>query len=377
MPTHVRDPNLYLNDRNIYDGLKTTRKATSSVLLALARQRGIILYDGIPNDDLIRYLSRLTHSWNDLRVMLELVNTANRAERWATSTLPFNKPVGQLERVLRSLQEKQASARDEVWQISSTSRGKDKSVIVTIRYTMPDFSKSAMIQLTEHICRIEFTPDGGTILVRHPKQDRAEQLVAAVLGALNDEKDTDLDLTKIELSDVTSNRLRSMFFTRLAEGLPGFRLSEIPSVRGNHGDPTSAPTRLERRATAAIQSAVRRVSLHGTSITGTSEYRQFFGKAGAEANFYITAITWIADELETSGLRVEFEASFTNQAACSGFVYRVRKVWYRTEDGALRRTGVAPQLPDQRRLMKLIETQARRVCDEIKNASSAARRPAR
>lgn len=371
MTTHVRDPNLYLNDRNIFDGLKGTRKATAAVLLSLARQRGLVLSELTPQDDLIQYISRLTHSWHDIKAMIDLINTADRREKKTTRTLPFKKTGKELERVLTQIMERQAEARDEVWKIATS--GKGKSAAVTIKYRMPDFNKSAMTQLTEHTCHIDLISDNGKINVRYDKQDRAQQLVASVLKFLNDETDLNRESEEIELSTVRSSRLRSEFFTKLIEGIPGFRLLEVSTVRGNNSSLGDKPTSLENRATAALQSAIKstikKVVFSGRSITGTNEYRQFFGKPGAEPNFHITSIAWVSDEVEHGRLRAEFEASFSTQATCAGFVYRVRKVWYRAADGVLRRGGVSPQPEDERRLMDLVEVRARAVCREIKIAA--------
>lgn len=371
MTTHVRDPNLYLNDRNIFDGLKGTRKATAAVLLSLARQRGLILSELTPQDDLIQYISRLTHSWHDIKAMTDLINTADRREKKATRTIPFRKTTKEVERILTQLMERQAEPRDEVWKITTSNKG--KAAAVTIKYRMPDFNKSAMTQLTEHTCRIDLIADNGKINVRYDKQDRAQQLVASVLKFLNDETDLNREYEEIDLSAVRSSRLRSEFFTKLIEGIPGFRLLEVSTVRGNNGSLGEKPTPLETRATAALQSAIKstikKVTFTGRSITGTNEYRQFFGKPGAEPNFHITSIAWVSDELEHGGLRAEFESSFSNPATCTGFVYRVRKVWYRAADGVLRRAGCSPQPEDERRLMDLVEARARGVCREIKIAA--------
>lgn len=368
MTTHVRDPNLYFNDRNIYDGLKGATKASASILIALARQRGLLLSDLTPRDDVIDYLSRLTHSWHDVKAMIDLSNTADRAEKKQTRTLPFKKTAGHIERLLKQLESKQAEARDEVWKVSTANNG--RTAVVTIRYTVPDFTASAMTRLTEHTCRIEFTADQGNIQVRYPKQGRAEQLVGSVLRILNEDEDQEREAEEISLSDVRSNRLRSEFFTKIIEGIPGFKVHEVSSVRGNNGSLTDRPTSLESRAAAALQSAIKRVTLSGRSITRTNEFRQFFGKPGAEPDFHITSTSWICDEQEGKALRAEFEAGFSGQANCTGFAYRIRKIWYR-HDGVLRRTHSSPAPEDERRLMELVEVRAREVCREIKNSAGA------
>lgn len=375
MPTHIRDPHLYLNDRNIHDGLRSTRRATSSVLLQIARERGLILSELEPHDDLVRYISQLTHSWHDLKTMVDLLSTSERADRWSQATLPFKKSSSQVNKMLQALQDQQAAARDEVWNISRTKSG---MIAVEISYKLPDFSKSAMTQLTSHTCRLEFTCESGQILVRHKKQERAEQLIAVLLGRLNDDADSSREVQKIELSDVQDNRLRSEFFTALAESLPGFRLVEVPSVRGNNGMLSKTPTASDRKAAAAIQSAIRRVSLLGRSITKTSEYRQFFEASSKASRFYLTSMVWVSDDASIDGIRVEFEASFTSQADCSGFVYRVRKVWHRI-DGVLRRTPTAPAPNELQRLNSLLEAHAREVCHLIKSKAGveAEARPSR
>lgn len=366
MTTHVRDPNLYFNDRNIYDGLKGATKATPSVLLALARQRGLILSELTPKDDIILYLSRLAHSWHDIKSMIDLLNTADRAEKKQTRALPFRKTGAHIEQLLKKLQARQAEAQDEVWKVTTANKG--KTAVVTIKYAVPDFTASAMTRLTEHTCRIEFTPDHGSIQVRYPKQGRAEQLVGSVLRMLNEEDDQDREAEEITLSDVRSNRLRSEFFTKIIEGIPGFRLHEVSSVRGNNGSLSSKPTLLENRAAAALKSAIKKVTLSGRSITKTDEFRQFFGRPGNEPDFHVTSISWICNEQEGMALQAEFEAGFAGQANCTGFAYRVRKVWYRNE-GVLRRVHSAPAPEDERRLMELVEAKAREVCRQIRAAA--------
>ena len=368
MAQHVRDPSVYLNDKNIYDGLKAARnKATPGRLIEFARGRGLILSDDEPLEDLIRYISRLTHSWDDLQLMVDLVSTASRAEKYTTYRIPLATSPEDLIKVINRLREQHSKAGDEIWKQTKPNA---KTVALVVSYTLPDFKRTAVAQLTQHTCKITFSIGANDLQVRYSAQERAEEILRTVIHRLKDALDQDAEAELIELSQVKSNRLRSLFFTQLIELLPGFRLVQVPTVRGSNGSLADKPSRVEQQAASAIQGAIKRVHFSGTSIVKTSEYRRFFGSTEATADepaFHIAAIVWIGDDTErTEGIRAEFEARFSDQTNCSGFTYRVRKIWYRDSGGALRRTASHPDPLDEDRLMRLIETTAGEMCRRIK-----------
>lgn len=362
MPRLAHDSLYYADDKDIYDLLSSAKqRVTPLKLLELARTRGIILSPDENRDAVAEWIARMPFAWPQVVSLLEMTTSADRADK-LTSLRMDSATADEWSEAVSTVKGARAEQRGEVW---SVSRNGD-SLTVSVQYSELDPGRTRLAQKRERdfVVEVETTPAGG-VRVRHQSQDRAAEIVKAVCDELMKGKER-LEPKRIELYGIRDPVKRTQFFLNLIAGIDGYTLEDVKSVKGSRLSPTlevdvpseeagtDSDGQHEDRTERDLEAHVRRVALYGDGILHAAEYQTLF-----KDDFFVSSIAWTSMESRSGTQRVEFEAAFNDAEDARGFVYGVRGIWPRTQNGELRKNKVSVgQLKDTKAFHALIEESA-------------------
>jgi len=378
MPKRTLDANYFADDKDIFDLLIAARqKLTSQKLVEFARRRGLFLSIEDERDELIEKISLLPMGWKDLNELIVATDTVDRTERVTSRQLFGVKEFQDIEAAVGLLVETREN-RGEVYKPQKVGN----HLRVTVCYSELDTSRTRLVQRTQREFVLEFEAQTtGTIVVRHQDQPRAEEVVAELVGLLASKPGEPIDESRIELTGVRDATMRTNFFLKLIRGIKGYKFEDVKAVKASRfrgldadsssyiddecslddlepldGDTSDAIGPEE----ASFVTRVKEIALKGEGLLQSQQYGQL-----ATDGFFVKSIVWTSTEDTDSGTRVEFESGFVLPEEAKGFTYSVRGMYYRKTDGEFRKSKVAADPGDRRRLLRLLEDAARKAKDEI------------
>lgn len=316
-------------DKEIFDVLMSAKqRITESVLLDLAKDRGIFYSHKDSRETLASNLSLLPHDFHDLNIILGQREHSGRAEKVTSVTLNSALTIEDIKEVANGYKEQ--APLDE--KVITHQNGIDKYV-VTVRYSEIDYSKTRLVQRRPKEAGIEFIVEADKTIIRMPANAKAKDVVNNLKTRLDGRKKTDIQTDMIELSEFTSAETRTEFFISLITNLPGFRLANVTSVKVESSIKESDESELDidddqnaEQARQEMLALVKNVALKGQSLLASKEYKQL-----RENGFYITAIIWRSTQVTIPYIMVEFEAGFEEPEVGKGFKYNVRHSFHLSE----------------------------------------------
>jgi hypothetical protein len=357
----------YAEDKDVLDLLMArARSFDSATLTQLARRRGILLSSNTDREKLCAYLARLVWSWPQLQELLDLAEISPRAEKMTAAKVVSDAPLAEVNDAVKDVAEARQQKQGEHFNVT-VQNGK---VLVDVHYSEFDPSKTRLRQriAKELTVEIEQTPDGFN--VRHQANDRARQISAEVVRALEKTRKCQIEPREISLKGLASAKLRTEFFLKLMTGMPGFKLQSVTAAHTNRlgeteehpvddDDPSSEGPSTEDQIMLGV---VRRVALEGDSLLASREFLNL-----KKDGFFLSRVVWRSREEKPDPIELEFEADFENPNECKGFRYNVRGVYERRtrgEDGIKKsRAAVPPALRTE--LMRKLESSAHAALDAV------------
>lgn len=365
----VKNALLYCaTDKEIFDVLMSSRQRISaSVVLELARDRGIFYSQKDSRESLINRLSLLTHDYNDLNIILDQREHAGRAEKLTSITLNAVLTIDEVKEVAREYIAEAPS--DE--KVVAHQKGTDQ-YFVNVRYSDIDYSKTRLVQRTPKEAGIEFHVEGDKTVIRLPSNAKAKEVVENLKARLENKKKTEIPVDLIELSEFSTAAERTRFFTLLISKLQGFRLDNVTSVKVEPIKRDASEDELEleddqtkEEAKQEALALIRNVALKGESLLASEEYQSLQAKG-----FYITSIIWRSKQAAPPNQIVEFEAAFEDSIEGKGFKYSVRGA-LKFVEGIYTKT-LRPIEPDAKQeLLSLIEQTATAAIEIIREDATS------
>jgi hypothetical protein len=355
------DPARYCaTDKEIYDLLMSSKKKISDVvMLALARDRGIIYSPKESRDELASTISLLTHGFHDLSVLIEQRELASRGEKTTSITLP-TLTIEELKAVSLAFSA-DAVGEDKV---TSFQKGTD-GYEVKVQYSEMDYSRTRLIQRRQREASIEFEVQPDRTVVRLPSTEKAQAIAEELRKRIEESRKAIVSAVRTELTAMNSAPLRTEFFTKLITEMPGFSLANVTSIKVQSSDFTDEDTDdyIDNDATAEdaqseILSIVQNAALKGHSLLSTDLYQRL-----QEGGFFITSIVWDAKDQATQSI-IQFEAGFEEPKAGKGFRYNVRGV-RRYENGEHTKTYRPVPEGERNFLFDVIERAATKGLEEL------------
>ena len=357
-------PFLYCaTDKELFDVLMSSKQQfNENTMLALGRSRGIFLSDNDDRVALADKLSLMVFGSHEIRAIQAEFEKAGRGEKTTSFRLNTELSIGEIKQIADEYKE---AVGDEEKVITY---GVGSNICaVDLKYTETDFSKTRLRQRQSKEAHLEFKVEKGHTIVTLPATEKARTAAVALSERLYAKKQMNIDLEKVDLSNIDDANLRTAFFTRLISRLPSCKLQNVTRVKVDLASKTDDDLNGEdtedgsnEEASQQMLCVVRAVALDGQSLLSSSEY-QTLHKNG----FFITSITWSSKRTESPYQIVEFDAGFDDPALGTGFKYSVRG-WATQRDGEYTKSFKPIPPDDKKMFLGLIENTAMEVLREVK-----------
>lgn len=350
-------------DSEIYDVLMSSKqRITDAILLELAKDRGIFYSSKDSRETLAQSLSLLPHDYHDLGIILQQREHSGRGEKLTSITLNAALTIDDIKAITKEYQEQSPS--DE--KVLAHQKGTDQYV-VTVHYTDVDHSKTRLVQRKPKEAGIEFYVENDKTVIRMPSNTKAKEIATALKNRLDSRTKTNIPTSLIELTEFTSAKDRTQFFTTLISTLPGFKLDNVTSVKVEPITAEESESELDldddqdkEQAKQEMLALVKKVALNGQSLLLSDEYQGLQAKG-----FFITSIIWRAKQTTDPFPIVEFEAAFEEPELGKGFKYSVRGM-LNFQEGEYTKTLRPISTSDKQEMLKLIEQTASNAIVEIR-----------
>jgi hypothetical protein len=352
--------NYYLTPLDIYDTLMAKeRKLSISTMIQLAQKKGILLSSQDSRETLARYISSIPFDYGDIEELYNIIETDQRREKTTNSTVRKTISFDSVKDDVDKLNEER-EVFGEVYSIVSNPNS--PTVIIDAKYRETDFAKARMLQTTKREARIELSPKTKDTLIRFPANEKCNQIVNALISNIEKYTGQNIEVEKVELTNITTPAKRNKFFFSLMNGIEGMPTKDVLSVKMIPMNLEDADEEPEENA--QITSLIRRVAIDGQAITASKEYQSLVSKG-----FFISSIVWQADDTTTNpNTLVELEAGFAVQSECKDFKYSVKGTYaFEKEAGGFSLHRKPASELDRIKYLSLIEKAAKDSLDEVSN----------
>lgn len=364
----------FATDKDIFDLLASAKqKLTENVLREIARDRGIFFSPNDTRDDLADALSLLPFTLNELVDLMDRRETTRRNEKMTITPLGTQIEADDIKAAIKEYQDEVGPTE----KVDSHLKGIDE-VILNVEYDEMDYSRTRLIQRQRHDATIKFVQQNGKTVVRHPASEKSQRIVDNLTSRIESRRKTTIPRETIELDPDFDADERTAFFTKLMSGLPGYALKGVTNLRispskrsAADADDDSADIDEDEREVANREMLVivKSMALTGENLIASEEY-QSLRKRG----FYITAITWRADQTSIPYDAPHLHAEFADGEAGTGFKYSVKGI-YRFQEGFYTKTARPADDTEREKLYGLLETTARKVLREQRQKRAQAADP--
>lgn len=353
----------FATDKDIFDLLASAKqKLTEGVLREIARDRGIFFSPNDTRDDLANALSLLPFTLYELLNLMDRRESTRRNEKTTTITLDAQIEAEDIKAAIKEYQDEVGSTE----KVDSHLKGANE-VILNVEYDEMDYSRTRLIQRQRHDATIKFVLQDGKTVVRLPASEKSQRIVENLTNRIESHRKAAVPRETIELDPDFDADERTTFFTRLMSELPGYALKGVTNLRISpskrsavDADDDSEDFDDDEREIASREMLVivKSMALIGENLIASEEY-QSLRKRG----FYITSITWRADQTSIPYDAPHLHAEFADGEAGTGFKYSVKGI-YRFQEGIYTKTARPADDTEREKLYGLLETTARKVLKE-------------
>lgn len=353
----------FATDKDIFDLLASAKqKLTESVLREIARDRGVFFSPNDTRDDLANALSLLPFTLYELLDLMDRRESPRRNEKTTTVTLDAQIDAEDIKAAIKGYQDEVGSTE----KVDSHLKGADE-VILNVEYDEIDYSRTRLIQRQRHDATIKFVQQDGKTVVRLPASEKSQRIVENLTHRIESHRKATVPREIIELDPDFDADERSTFFTRLMSELPGYALKGVTNLRISpskrsavDSDDDSDDFDDDEREIASREMLVivKSMALTGENLIASEEY-QSLRKRG----FYITSITWRADQTSIPYDAPLLHAEFADGEAGTGFKYSVKGI-YRFQEGIYTKTVRPADDTEREKLYSLLEATSRKVLKE-------------
>ncbi|MCJ2038808.1 hypothetical protein MKK55_07540 [Methylobacterium sp. J-059] len=320
-------------------------------------------------------MASLPHDFHDVAGLIQKGEYVRNSDRTAFIDIDLALTSAEIKSAIEAYQNSVGLSEKVSTPISTASR-----VNMNLEYDEIDYSRTRLIQRQKKHADFVFDTSDAITRVRFPATDKARNVLEEIKNFISAARRADIPIDALTVSDLTSEADRTAFFMNILSNMPGYRVRTITDVRvakwnedpselGFDDDNDDQETEAAR---ASMLSVVNSVSMRGQNLTLTEEYKNLLTNG-----FFLTSITWRADQFADPRDLVQFEISFEDGIQGTNFRYAVRYS-PRREGGDHGKTMLT--VPELRKigLLKLIEETARGELKKIRdNKAKSATQPKR
>lgn len=318
MPRYKHPSKYFADDKDISD-LLLAEKFSVKRLIALIRERGILVNPTLSKEALVNYLSQMPFSWPQLQALMEEVQSPDSEEKVTTCQAESAASLEQFQAFAQEVREVREETFGEAWSIHDAGDG--NRVFLRINYSEMDNAHTRTLQRIQKDMEIavEKTADGFEF--RYPLNARAENVVSKIISALPPKEGAEkVKRTTIELAGLVDPDDRTKFFILLMDGMDGYKRRDVLDLRMNRTNETDVDEDDEKlQAAERIKRAVKKMTLTGESLLMTPEFKSL-----KDGGFFISRAVWLTREDGGHGVVYEIEAQFKAPEKGTGFCYLLR-----------------------------------------------------
>ncbi|MFK7307337.1 hypothetical protein [Acinetobacter baumannii] len=350
---------LCATDHDIFSLLTSGKqRLTDNTLNELAKDRGIFFSPKSSRSDLIEEISIWTHDYYDIVGLIEKRDYKKRNEKMTSVILPIELSVDEMKGIVKEYKE-DGSNKDKV---TSHQKGND-AVVINTEYDEYDYSKTRLIQRQRKDASIHIESKDGQTIIRLPASEKAINIVETLKDKVEAFKKTVVPLKKIEVDNLLSPEERNSFFLKLISDIDGFDLLTVTNLkvdRFEDGDLSEEDDEDDLAIKQSMIGVVESAVFSGQNLVASEQYVQLINDG-----FFITSITWRAQQKKDPFHLVQFETSFENGKLGTGFKYSA-KYSTRIANSTEYTKHFKPSEGDLKfALLSLIEASARKALDEL------------
>ncbi|HIP49654.1 MAG TPA: hypothetical protein EYG92_11910 [Lutibacter sp.] len=338
---------IYFTEKDIYDALMSSKRTmTISLLLDLARDKGILLSSEDSREDIIKYLSSLVYDYYDLNVLIDHVTPSHKKEKSKVTKINTEIDISQLKTISKDINDGNTTI-----QVTSDPDNPDKAVL-EIEYDELDFSKTRLRQKIRRKSTIEITKDNGTSIISKPSNDKVDDIMQSILSGIEQKTDNRISEDKINLYG-WSHQEKIEYFTNLIKSIDNCKLLDVVKVSVNHED--------NPEAEEDVLNMITNASFKGKGLLATPEYQKL-----KEDGYSITSIVWKSEELKKNGDHIEFEAGLSLTKKSEEVVFSAKGAYRFVEKDKHTTTRRPLTREESEKYTKNLETSAFKVFNDIK-----------
>ena len=347
----------FATDKAIFDLMMSGKqRLTEKVLRDLAKERGIFYSPMDSREELIDVMSTLPHDYDNIMELMKRRRHDGRGDKTTSIILNTEITNEEIKKVLAEYA-KDVGATEDI-----THQKKGDKYVANIQYDEFDYSRTQLIQRQRHDAGIEFGVGNGKTTIRLPATEKAQRIVKSLKEKIEGHRKVELPEEIIELKKFNDPEARTEFFIKLISTMEGYRLRDVTNLKvsagsnGNIDEDEDLDDELDNEVAAAEQEmigVVKNMALNGKNLTSSDEYQSLRKKG-----FFITSISWSAEQKETSQDIILFDAAFNDGENGSGFKYSIRGA-RRYQEGQHLKTVKHVEDHEKEKLFNLLEHTAR------------------
>jgi hypothetical protein len=361
MSKYINKSIYFANDKSIFDALQS-KSVTTKILEDFLAKKGIFLSSFDEKKDIVFYISRIIFDYYDYIFITEILEKPNQREKMTNCTFSEGTEKIDVTSACQKFRETEHSF-DEI----KVVRDGDK-VLVEVKDTEVDFSKTELKQKSKKTYKFEFQETESGIDIRYSSNEKSQEILEQIFNVISDINGETIEPQKISLQSITSSKYRNQFFINLINSLPNHRLRDVTKIDIKHNS-NDLDTPLEFEGNESYLDGesdeippgfIEKVSLMGIGVLESSEFIQL-----NEKGFFISKINWTAiDQSNSEGDMFEFEAEFGNPESCTNFEYIVKGV-YRFNGETHGKSRKTLSADESNKKLKLVEEAAKNVYEKI------------
>lgn len=338
---------IYFTEKDIYDALISSKRTmTMSLLLDLARDKGILLSSDDSREDIIKYLSSLVYDYYDLNVLIDHITPSHKKEKSKVTKINTEINISQLKAISQEIDDGNTTI-----QVTSTPDNPDKAVL-EIEYDELDFSKTRLRQKIRKKSTIEITKSNGISTVSKPSNDKVDAIMKNILYSIEQKTEEKISEDKINLYG-WNHQEKIEYFTTLIESIDECRLLDVVKVSVNHEE--------NPEVEEDVLNMITNASFKGKGLLSTPEYQKL-----KKDGYTITSILWKSEELKKNGDYIEFEAALSSTKKSEEVMFSAKGAYRFVEKDKYTTTRRPLTKEESDKYTKILETSAFKVFNDIK-----------
>jgi len=342
MKKNIIESSIYFTPREIFDALMSSKKTmTTSILIELARDRGLIISSEDSRENIIKYLSSFIYDYYDLNVLIEHITPSHKKEKLKTTQLDT---VIEINDLLMAAKEVTNNPEDKTRVTTTKDATNPNKTILKVEWEDIDLSKTKLRQKVPKESIVEVVKENGIMKVSKASNEKVDEVLQSIVSKVAKKKEIEIKEEKINLYGFSFEE-KTEYFTKLINSIDKCTLFDVVKVSVNKEDSFDEVEEMINIITNA--------SFKGIGLLGTGEYQEL-----KKAGYFITSIIWQSIEDKNNGNKIEFEASLVITKECEELTFSPKVIFRSNGDKGYTKSRRPLKEEELSEYTKILEKQA-------------------